>query len=158
MIVSRSGNLLDDDAEALVNAVNTVGVSGKGLALAFRRRFPLSEAAYRAAASRGEVRLGSVLGVPADGCLDGPKWVVHFPTKGHWREPSRIEWIEAGLDDLVRFLREHHVRSVAVPALGCGCGGLSWGRVESVIRARLGSLEDVEVRLYGPGAPAGAPG
>jgi len=133
MIVATTGDLLDDDAEAVVNTVNTVGVSGKGIALQFRQRYPRNEVAYRAAAKRGDIRLGAVF-VFATALLDGPKWIVNFPTKDHWRSRSRLEDIEAGLDDLVRFLREHHVRSVAVPPLGCGNGGLDWRQVEPLIR------------------------
>lgn len=153
MIVPRSGNLLDDDAEAVVNTVNTVGVSGKGIALQFRQRFPRNETAYRRAAKRGDVRLGEVFVVEI-AALDGPRWVVNFPTKDHWRSRSRLEDIEAGLDDLVRFLHAHHVRSVAVPPLGCGNGGLDWRQVEPLIRAKLEPLDEVEVHLY---APEGAP-
>lgn len=153
MIVATTGDLLDDDAEAVVNTVNTVGVSGKGLALQFRQRYPENEAAYRAAARRGGIRLGAVF-VVETGSPDGPKWIVNFPTKDHWRSRSRLGDIAAGLDDLVRFLSEHHVRSVAVPPLGCGNGGLDWRQVEPLIRAKLEPLEEVEVRLYQPnGAP-----
>lgn len=151
MRIIHDGDLLTSTAEALVNPVNTVGVMGKGLALAFRRAHPDSYAAYRTACGNGELRVGKVFPTRRDG-----GWIVHFPTKRHWRDPSRMEWIESGLSDLVRFLRENDVRSVAVPALGCGLGGLAWEEVEPVVRDALGTLEDVSVELYAPrGAKAG---
>src|SRR5271167_400618 len=93
------GNLLDADVDALVNTVNTVGVMGKGVALMFKEAFPENFAIYEEACKRKEVRLGHVLAVRRDD-LYGPKWIINFPTKGHWRYPSKIEWIEDGLKDL----------------------------------------------------------
>jgi O-acetyl-ADP-ribose deacetylase (regulator of RNase III) len=133
-----SGNLLEADVEALVNPVNTKGVMGKGLALAFRRAFPANYETYRAACEAGEVRLGEMLVVK-----DGGRLIVNFPTKGHWRSRSRLEDIEAGLRDLRRVLVEREVTSVAVPALGCGLGGLDWADVQPRIEA---ALDDLPVR------------
>ncbi|GGL33560.1 type II toxin-antitoxin system antitoxin DNA ADP-ribosyl glycohydrolase DarG [Planomonospora parontospora] len=150
MITEVTGNLLRDDAQALVNTVNTVGVMGKGLALQFKRAFPEVFSAYRKASEAGQVQPGRILAVPIPG--DDDRWVLNFPTKRHWRQPSRIEDIEAGLDDLVRVLRDLDIRSVAVPPLGCGNGGLDWSVVRPLIIERLGAL-DVTVRLYGLGTP-----
>lgn len=149
MIVERSGNLLRDDAQALVNPVNTVGVMGKGLALQFKRAFPEIFHAYAAACRAGEVSPGRMhLAELPDG-----RWVVNFPTKRHWRERSRMEDIEAGLDDLARVIEERGIRSIAVPPLGCGNGGLPWAAVRRLVRNKLGT-QDCEVRLYVPGTPA----
>jgi len=151
MLRSSQADLLDTQAEALVNTVNEVGVMGKGIALQVREAFPASTAEYMAAAKRGAVRVGRVLVTPS-GSLVGPRWIIHFPTKKHWRHPSRIEWVRAGLVDLVRVLRELGIRSVAVPALGCGAGGLDWIEVRREIEHAFVGVADVEVVVHEPGA------
>lgn len=148
MLTITSGNLLRDSADVLVNPVNTVGVMGKGLALQFKRAFPDNYNTYRNAHSERQLRAGKILAVPIQ---DG-RWIVNFPTKRHWRQPSRLEDVSAGLDDLKRFLTEMPVNSVAVPPLGCGNGGLPWPEVRRLITEKLGSL-DVSIRLYEPGTP-----
>jgi O-acetyl-ADP-ribose deacetylase (regulator of RNase III) len=145
MVVEQDGDLLAADAEALVNAVNCVGVMGKGIALEFKRRFPANFAAYAAACRTGEVRLGSMLVVEEDGRV-----IVNFPTKKHWRSRSRLADVEAGLDDLARVIGERGLRSVAVPALGAGNGGLAWPDVAAAIHDKLGSLPEITVTLYRP--------
>lgn len=147
------GDLLRDPAEALVNTVNTVGIMGKGVALQFRQAFPQNYRAYRNAAQRGAVRLGEMFVVDLGG-FAGPHWIVNFPTKGHWRARSRLTDISAGLDDLVRVIEKLGIRSIAIPPLGCGNGGLEWQEVRPVIVAAFAALPDVEVHLY---EPAGAP-
>ncbi|MCA1704199.1 MAG: macro domain-containing protein, partial [Actinobacteria bacterium] len=132
MIHESHGNLLDSDAEALVNTVNTVGVMGKGIALQFRRRYPDMFRAYERAAKRREVRLGQ-MHVWDTGAMTGLRFVINFPTKGHWRARSRLPDIEAGLADLVRVVREKSISSIAVPPLGCGSGGLDWAEVKPLI-------------------------
>lgn len=154
MITDAQGNLLEADVEALVNTVNTVGVMGKGIALQFARAFPAMLADYARAAKRGDVRLGIMHVWPND-ALSGPRWIINFPTKGHWRGRSRIADIEAGLADLVRVVRAEGITSVAVPPLGCGNGGLRWDEVRPLIEQAFAALAEVDVRLYGPhGAPA----
>jgi len=153
MITERAGNLLDDDAEVLVNTTNAVGVMGKGLALGFKQRWPGIMPDYRRACRDGLLRGGGVMlfDLPGTGGLfDGPprRWAA-FCTKHDWRDPSRYEWVEQGLSALVRLLREGGHRSVAVPALGCSNGGLRWERVRPmIVRAFDGS--PVAVRLYAP--------
>jgi O-acetyl-ADP-ribose deacetylase (regulator of RNase III) len=154
MISYSHGDLLNERVDAIVNTVNTEGVSGKGIALQFKLRFPHNYAAYRAAAERGEIVLGQVFPV-ATALLDGPKWIINFPTKGHWKSRSRLKDIDTGLSDLVRLVRELDIKSIAVPPLGCGNGGLQWRDVRPLMEAKLGALDDVEVHLYAPeGAPA----
>jgi O-acetyl-ADP-ribose deacetylase (regulator of RNase III) len=154
MLEYAHGNLLQSDVEALVNTVNTVGVMGKGIALQVRQAFPRVYEVYRRACARGEVQLGRVQVVPTER-LEPPCYVLNFPTKGDWRQQSRLVDIESGLDDLVRVLREYHIHSVAVPPLGCGNGGLDWGDVRPRIERALAGLPDVRVLLYAPeGAPA----
>ena len=156
MITDAEGNLLDAPVEALVNTVNTVGVMGKGIALQFKRAYPAMFKDYAGAAKRGEIRTGQMHVWPT-GLLDGPRLVINFPTKSHWRAASRIEDVEAGLEDLVRVIRAEEVRSIAIPPLGCGHGGLDWAEVEPLIRRKLAPLEDVDVRIFAPvGAPAAA--
>jgi len=149
MIRFTKGNLLDADVEALVNTVNTVGVMGKGIALMFKDRFPPNFQEYAAACKRGEVRIGRMF-VTQNPSLDVPRWIINFPTKTHWRVKTRIEWIDAGLEDLRRVVVEKGIRSIAVPPLGCGHGGLSWSEVRPRIVNALGSLPDVDVVVYEP--------
>lgn len=155
MIREVHGNLLRAEAEALVNTVNTVGVMGKGIALQFQRAFPANYKAYKAACARGEVRLGHIF-VWDQGALagDGPRYIVNFPTKQHWRSKSRLSDIEAGLEDLVRVVGRLGIASIAVPPLGCGHGGLRWDQVRRRIMEAFAALPDVVVLVYPPeGAP-----
>lgn len=151
MLRSAQGNLLDAPAEALVNTVNEVGVMGKGIALMFREAFPENTRAYTAAAKAGEVRVGRMF-VTANPDLLGPRWIINFPTKKHWRSPSQLRWVEAGLRDLVRVVRERGICSVALPPLGCGNGGLAWDDVCPLVEAAAADLPDVEVIVYEPTA------
>lgn len=150
MIEFTQGNLLDAEADALVNTVNCVGVMGKGLALQFKQAFPENFHAYERACRAGEVKPGHMLTVPT-GKLTGSKCIVNFPTKRHWRSDSRIEDIEAGLAALVQEIQRLGIKSIAVPPLGCGNGGLPWEDVRPRIEAALGQLPGVRVLLYGPG-------
>lgn len=159
MIVEGTGSLLAADAHALVNTVNTVGVMGKGIALQFKRAFPANYTVYRAACERGEVRLGAMF-VHDRAVAGRHRYIINFPTKDHWRSSSRLVDIEAGLADLVRVVTELGITSVAVPALGCGNGGLHWGDVRPLIEAAFAELPDVTVTVFPPhGAPdpAGMP-
>lgn len=159
MIEVGSGDLLDADVEALVNTVNTVGVMGKGLALQFKRRFPANFSAYAAACKRGEVVVGRMLVVETNVPI-GPRSIINFPTKKHWRDPSQLEYVRAGLDALVEEIRARSIRSIAVPALGCGNGGLAWSDVEPLIERAMAELSDVRVVVFAPSdaRPELAPG
>lgn len=149
MIRYTEGNLLEADAEALVNTVNTVGVMGKGIALMFKEAFAENFALYAAACKAGEVEVGRMF-VTERNALTGPKWIINFPTKKHWRNPSQLQWIVDGLEDLRRILEEKSIRSIAIPPLGAGNGKLAWPRVRDEIEARLSDLEDVDVVVYRP--------
>lgn len=149
MINFTQGNLLEAHAEVLVNTVNTVGVMGKGIALMFKERFDENYRRYAAACKAGEVRTGKMF-ITEVHELDGPRWVVNFPTKQHWRAPSRMEWVVEGLKDLRRFLIEQHVKSVAIPPLGAGNGGLEWAEVRKQIEVALGDLAGVEITVFEP--------
>lgn len=154
MMRYTAGNLLEADAEALVNTVNCVGVMGKGIALQFKQAFPENYEQYRQACERGEVRPGRMF-VFDTGRFVGPKYIINFPTKQHWKGKSKIEDVQSGLDALVEAIRARGIRRIAVPPLGCGNGGLDWGVVRRLIQSKLGGLEGVEVLVYEPaGAPA----
>ncbi|MFV2103727.1 macro domain-containing protein [Micromonospora sp. LOL_024] len=159
MIILSRGNLLIADVDALVNTVNTVGVMGKGIALQFKRAYPANYAAYRSACAKNEVRLGQML-VFNSARLGPRRFVINFPTKGHWRATSALSDIHVGLADLVRVVRDRQITSIAVPALGCGNGGLDWKQVRPAIEQAFTDLPDVRVLLFPPpGAPdpAGMP-
>ena len=149
MITFTQGNLLEADAEALVNTVNTVGVMGKGIALMFKDAFPENFKAYEAACKRNEIAPGTIFATERRG-LTGPKWIINFATKRHWRHPSKIEWIENGLVQLRKFIVDHKIKSIALPPLGSGNGGLDWQDVRPLIKRGLGSLKDVRVIVFEP--------
>lgn len=154
MIQYVTGDLLADEAVALVNTVNTVGVMGKGIALQFKRRFPGNFKAYKQAVEEGQVGPGTMF-VWHTGRLDNPQYVINFPTKRHWRARSRLEDIESGLEELERTVHKLGIRSIAVPPLGCGSGGLDWADVRPLIETHLRRLEGIDIRVYEPaGAPA----
>ena len=149
MITYTQGNLLEAQADALVNTVNTVGVMGKGIALMFKERFPLNMAVYAQACKQGDVTVGKMF-VTETGELMGARWIVNFPTKQHWKAPSKMAWVEEGLLDLRHFIIENNVRSIAIPPLGAGNGGLNWHDVKPLIERILGDLTDVDILIYEP--------
>lgn len=151
MINFSQGNLLDSSAEALVNTVNTVGVMGKGIALMFKERFPKNMLEYSKACKSKEVQTGKMFITTTDELI-GPKWIVNFPTKQHWKNPSQMAWIESGLKDLRIFLTEQNVKSIAIPPLGSGNGGLNWQDVRELIQLHLSDLNNVEIIVYEPTA------
>jgi O-acetyl-ADP-ribose deacetylase (regulator of RNase III) len=149
MMTFVQGNLLESPVEALVNTVNTVGVMGKGIALMFKEAFPLNFGAYEDACKHKEVKIGRMF-VTETQSLDGPRWIINFPTKKHWRQPSKLEWVIEGLEDLRRVIQEYAIHSVALPPLGSGNGGLDWADVRREIQRILGDLEGVDVRVFEP--------
>lgn len=153
MIEYKRGDILKEDAEALVNTVNCVGVMGRGVALQFKKAFPENFKAYAAACRRNEVQPGKMF-VFETGQFN-PRYIINFPTKRHWRAKSRMEDIKSGLDALVETIREYEIRSVALPPLGSGLGGLEWEDVREQIESALAKLTDVQTVVFEPdGAPA----
>jgi O-acetyl-ADP-ribose deacetylase (regulator of RNase III) len=148
------GDLLkQDDVDAIVNTVNCVGVMGKGIALQFKNKWPANFNQYAAACKAGEVRPGRMFVHDAGGLVK-PHYIINFPTKDHWRGTSKLEFIRDGLIDLVARIKQLGIRSIAIPPLGCGNGGLAWHEVRPLIEGAFASLPDVEVRLFEPkGAP-----
>jgi O-acetyl-ADP-ribose deacetylase (regulator of RNase III) len=152
MIKEISGNLLDANAEALVNTVNTVGVMGRGIALQFKQAFPDNFRAYEAACRHGEVQPGKMFVFRRDtlGTSKNPRLIINFPTKRNWRGKSRMEDIEAGLRDLAQVVKDEAIRTIALPPLGCGSGKLRWEDVRARIFATFESIPGVLALVYPP--------
>lgn len=158
MIEIATGNLLKAHAQALVNTVNTKGVMGKGIALQFRDVYGAMYQKYVQDCNAGRVQLGKMhvydLGAMVE---DGPRYIINFPTKGHWKSKSKLLDIEKGLRDLTQRIRELNIESIALPPLGCGNGGLEWSDVRPKIEAAFQALPDVKVLMFEPkGAPPAA--
>lgn len=153
MIEFKSGDILHENVEALVNTVNCVGVMGRGIALQFKNTFPENFKEYAAACKKGELEPGKLF-VFSTNQIVNPRYIINFPTKRHWRGKSRMEDIEAGLLALVQCIAEYGIKSIAIPPLGCGLGGLDWEVVKSRILWHLQGLDGVRVVLFEPnGAP-----
>ncbi|SDF98582.1 O-acetyl-ADP-ribose deacetylase (regulator of RNase III), contains Macro domain [Dyadobacter soli] len=146
-----TGNLLDSESEALVNTVNTVGVMGKGIALQFKETFPNNFKEYVQACKTGELRIGSLL-VVRERIITGERVIINFPTKTQWYLKSKYEYIEEGLKELVNVIHSYRIKSIAIPPLGCGNGGLKWERVKDLIQKYLSPIQDVKVTVYEPSA------
>lgn len=147
----RSGNLFDADVEAIVNPVNCVGVMGRGLALAFKKRYRENYQEYLAACLAKKIMIGSVFITRAIKPIPGnPLYIVNFPTKVHWRDDSHIDYISSGLIALAEVIRTVKIKSIAIPALGCGLGRLNWENVHPLIVYHLMDLHDVDIWLYPP--------
>lgn len=151
MIRYQTGNVLESPAEALVNTVNTVGVMGKGIALQFKKEFPVNTKTYEEACKKGLIDIGKLLVVRDSSLATGEKIIINFPTKKDWRKPSEYSYIESGLKDLVRIIQEENIRSIAIPPLGSGNGGLDWQRVKQILEKYLSPLR-VEIVIYEPNA------
>jgi len=148
MIQYTTGNILDSNAQALVNTVNTLGVMGKGIALQFKKAFIGNYKAYTAACNEHKVEIGKMF-VTIDKNLNTEKVIINFPTKGDWRKPSEYEYIEKGLNDLIQVIKTHNITSIAIPPLGAGNGGLDWQRVKQMIVDKLSDLL-IDVFIYEP--------
>lgn len=143
------GNLLDASTQALVNTVNTVGVMGKGIARQFKERFPLNFKIYLEECKKGNLMPGKLLTVN-DATLEGERTIINFPTKTEWYKKSQYSYIEHGLEELARVIVEKDIKSIAIPPLGCGNGGLKWERVKPMIEKHLAGLTDVDIVVYEP--------
>lgn len=150
MISFKVGNILESQTEALVNTVNTVGIMGKGIALAFRKTFPDAMEEYVRAVKENAIRVGKVQVIRTNYLL--PKYIINFPTKVHWRYPSKMEYIDEGLSDLVTKINEYRIRSISVPPLGCGNGKLDWTKVKPLMLRHLEPISGhIEIVIFEPG-------
>lgn len=149
MIKYTKGNLLEASTEALVNTVNTVGVMGKGIALQFKKEYPANFRVYAKACKDKSFKTGELL-VVKDRNINGEKLIINFPTKAHWRGKSKYEYIVSGLKDLQKVITEKQIKSIAIPPLGCGNGGLDWLKVKTLLEQFLGELKEVEILIYEP--------
>jgi len=149
MIEYKTGDILTEETEALVNTVNCVGIMGRGIALQFKNIFPENFKFYANACQQNEVKPGRML-VFETGRLTYPRYIINFPTKRHWKGKSRIEDIEAGLIALTEEVRSRNIRSIALPPLGSGLGGLDWDEVRPRIEAVLKNLSDRKIIIFEP--------
>lgn len=146
MIEFVTGNLLESDAQALVNTVNCEGYMGKGIAYQFKLAYPENNKSYINACNSGKLRIGTI-----HYYIENEKTIINFPTKDKWREKSKMEYIEQGLDQLVRLLQTLNLSSVAIPPLGSGNGGLIWAEVKKLIEKKLENVsENVDIFIYEP--------
>ena len=151
MIEWKEGDILQADAEAIVNTVNTVGVMGKGIALQFRRAYPQMFAEYQRLSKADAIQVGK-MHVYDRGEILNPRYIINFPTKEDWRSPSKMTYIKQGLEALIVEIQQRGIQTVAIPALGCGLGGLNWSEVKSLIEQALSILPNVQAYVYLPQA------
>ena len=151
MISYVSKNILISDAEALVNTVNTVGIMGKGIALQFKERFPVNFKLYEKACKNNYIQIGKMF-VTETGTFTNPKYIINFPTKTDWRAHSQLSYISQGLDDLIRVINEKGIKSITLPPLGCGNGGLDWNDVRPLMEEKLKPIsKKVNIEIIEPG-------
>jgi O-acetyl-ADP-ribose deacetylase (regulator of RNase III) len=151
MIKYITGNILESNAQALINTVNTIGVMGKGIALQFKKAYPANFKAYSDACKHGQINVGKLFITNDRNLNSGEKIIVNFPTKKDWRKPSEYSYIEEGLNDLVNLIKTNQIKSIAIPPLGAGNGGLEWERVKKIIEQKLSHL-DIDIFVYEPTA------
>lgn len=149
MIQFTEGDLFESKADALVNAVNTVGVMGKGIALLFKDKYPVNFQRYKEACENGQIQTGMMFVTTLPYGVDR-RWIINFPTKEHRRGKTKLCWIEEGLKDLRSVICREGISSIAMPAIGCGLGGLDWDQVRPLIEKNLSDLSDVDVQVYQP--------
>lgn len=142
--IVTNGDIFKSQCEALVNPVNIKGVMGKGLALAFKTKYPAHFENYKRACQNGEMTTDKVLAYQE---INGPM-IICLATKADWKDSSKIEYVSAGLDDLVKQIETLGIRSIAIPKLGCGLGGLDWNKVRPLIVEKLSALDGINVEIY----------
>lgn len=154
MIHFKTGDILKQDAQALVNTVNCVGVMGRGIALQFKKAFPANFKAYESACKTDEVKPGSMF-IYDTGSMYNPRYIINFPTKRHWKGKSRMEDVKAGLHALAEDIKRYNISSIAIPPLGCGLGGLDWNEVRQEIITVLSDV-GADIYVFEPGAAPSA--
>lgn len=158
-ITFKNGDMFSEKVDAIVNTVNCVGVMGKGVALEFKNRWPENYKEYKAVCARKGLRPGKLLIHENPGLLNDsePRFLVNFPTKDNWRSKSKISYVSDGLDALIDEIQRLNIRSIAMPPLGCGNGGLDWNDVKPLIKDKLRNLSNVEVIVFEPYVTSDAP-
>lgn len=152
--LDNSTDIFKSESEAIINPVNCVGVMGKGLALEFKNRYPDNFKDYEVACKTGKLELGKMfVHENRSNFNSNHKLIINFPTKRHWRDKSELSYIENGLNDLVKVVKEHDIKSVAIPPIGCGLGGLDWKIVKPMIERAFSSLPEVKLKIYEPITP-----
>ena len=149
MIQIKQGNLFEEKTQALVNAVNCFGVMGKGIALQFKKNYPDNFKAYKQVCDNNQLQPGQIF-IYDQGLSKNPRYIINFPTKKHWRNKSKLVDIEVGLKTLVLKIQQHQIKSIAIPPLGCGNGGLNWNIVKLLMIETLKSLPEVEIIIFEP--------
>ena len=142
MIRYVKGNIFNSQMETIVNPVNCVGVMGKGLALEYKKRYPALFLSYKSACARNLIIPGRVYV-----SRQQDKKVLLFPTKDHWKDPSKYEYIDSGLSYFAKNYKDLNIQSCAFPRIGCGLGGLDWEKVKALLEKHLGDL-DIEIEVY----------
>ncbi len=145
MIKFVEGNLMESAAQALVNTVNLEGFMGKGIAYQFKKQYPKNFDEYNSACKNGVIQIGKSLVF-----FENEKIIINFPTKDKWRSKSKIEYIRLGLMDLVQKIKQLNIKSIAIPPLGTGNGGLNWNEVRNMMIEYLKDLENCEIFIYEP--------
>ena len=149
MITYKQGNILFEQTDAIINTVNCVGVMGRGIALQFKKSYPDNFKAYKQACDKGEVQPGKMF-IYSLGSLFSPKYIINFPTKRHWKGKSNIKDIQSGLLALKNDIQTLEIKSIAIPPLGCGLGGLNWQDVKQMIENTFRDINDVDIIVYEP--------
>lgn len=145
----KKGNIIDSEAEAVVNTVNTMGVMGAGIALQFKKNFPENFREYEAAAKSGLIKIGKLF-ITETNRFTNPKYIINFPTKKDWKHPSKLSWIKEGLGELRNFILEKNIKSIAIPPLGCGNGKLDWNEVKPLILDSINGIANLTAYIYEP--------
>ncbi|MEI7810815.1 MAG: macro domain-containing protein [Ignavibacteria bacterium] len=153
MIRFVKGNILESETDAIVNTINTMGVMGKGIAIQFKKMYPYNFKLYENAAKTNKLDIGKMF-VTETTQITKPRYIINFPTKKHWRNPSKIDYIETGLVNLKEVIKNYSIKSVAIPPLGCGNGGLNWDEVKQIILNNMSGIEDLDVIIYEPSESA----
>lgn len=153
MITFKEGSIFDSGCHVLVNPVNCVGVMGKGLALRFKELFPQNFIEYKRNCTRGMIDIGTItanIDRTFNKKFNKPVLIVNFPTKKHWAQKSEYDYITAGLHSLCDFILSNNINEIAIPAIGCGLGGLDWNTVKPMIINSLNNLDNVNILVYEP--------
>lgn len=153
MITFHFDDIFDSNTQVFVNPVNCVGVMGKGLAVSFKKKFPINFQAYATHCYNNRMTINDIFvcqdRIYSKG-MATPVWIVNLATKQHWKNPSNLQWVVNGLESLKEFIIDNNIKSVAIPALGCGNGGLQWESVKLVIEEILAPLNNVDIKVYPP--------